>query len=90
MSTRQQPMLTEGGVVLGVDTHLDAHVAVVLDGLGRRRLDAMNVPADTSAAILVTSHLERLEAEVVVEDWGAGPWPRNHHLRGEVVQPWDE
>jgi len=39
-------MPAEGGVVLGVDTHLDAHVAVVLDGLGRR-LDAMSVPADT-------------------------------------------
>jgi hypothetical protein len=32
---------------------------------------------------------EALEAEVVIEDWGAGPWPRNHHERGEVVPEWD-
>jgi transposase len=31
------------GVVLGVDTHLDAHVAVALDGLGRR-LGELTVP----------------------------------------------
>lgn len=30
-------------VVLGVDTHLDAHVAVALDGLGRR-LGELTVP----------------------------------------------
>ena len=36
---------TEVGIVLGVDTHLDAHVAVALDRLGRR-LDAVSVPAD--------------------------------------------
>lgn len=40
--------------------------------------------ADTS------EDLERLEAQVVVEDWGAGPWPRNHHLRGEITPGWDE
>lgn len=34
--------------------------------------------------------LEALQAQVRVEDWGAGPWPRNHHQRGEVVPPWDE
>jgi transposase len=27
---------TEGAVILGVDTHLDFHVAVVVDHLGRR------------------------------------------------------
>ncbi|MDP9485325.1 MAG: hypothetical protein M3Q49_05955 [Actinomycetota bacterium] len=37
-----------------------------------------------------SEHLERLESEVEVENWGAGPWPRNHHLRGEVVPEWDE
>ncbi len=42
------------------------------------------------ANVETSEDLERLEAEVVVEDWGVGPWPRNHHLRGEVVQPWDE
>jgi transposase len=35
-----------GGVVLGVDTHLDAHVAVALDGLGRR-LGELTVPTTT-------------------------------------------
>ena len=34
---------TEGGVILGVDTHLDFHVAVVVDHLGRR-LGESSVP----------------------------------------------
>jgi transposase len=34
------------GVVLGVDTHLDAHVAVAVDGLGRR-LGELTVPTTT-------------------------------------------
>jgi transposase len=34
---------TEVAVILGVDTHLDAHVAVALDGLGRR-LGELAVP----------------------------------------------
>jgi transposase len=34
------------GVILGVDTHLDAHVAVALDGLGRR-LGELTVPTTT-------------------------------------------
>jgi transposase len=38
-------MPTEAGIVLGVDTHLDVHVAVALDCLGRR-LNAISVPAD--------------------------------------------
>ena len=33
-------------VTLGVDTHKDAHVAVALDGLGRR-LGALSAPATT-------------------------------------------
>ncbi len=45
MLATQQGTPTEAGVVLGVDTHLDAHVAVALDRLGRR-LDAVSVPAD--------------------------------------------
>ncbi len=36
---------TEVGIVLGVDTHLDVHVAAALDLLGRR-LDAVSVSAD--------------------------------------------
>ena len=38
---RQQT--TEGAVILGVDTHLDLHVAVALDHLGRR-LGELGVP----------------------------------------------
>ena len=45
MLRTQQEAETGVGVVLGVDTHLDAHVAVALDQLGRR-LDAVSVPAD--------------------------------------------
>lgn len=36
-----------GAVFLGVDTHLDAHAAVVLDGLGRR-LGSASFPATTA------------------------------------------
>lgn len=45
MPKMQQGKPTEEGVVLGVDTHLDAHVAVALDHLGRR-LDDVSVPTD--------------------------------------------
>ena len=38
---------TEVAVVLGVDTHLDEHVAVALDGLGRR-LGTLSVSANTA------------------------------------------
>ncbi len=37
-----------------------------------------------------SENLEALESDVLIEDWGAGPWPRNHHDRGEVVEGWDE
>ena len=42
------------------------------------------------SAAEASEDLERLEADVQATDWGAGPWPRNHHLRGEVVPGWDE
>ena len=42
----QQETLTEVGGVLGVDTHLNVHVAVALDELGRR-LDEVSIPSDT-------------------------------------------
>ena len=45
MLARQPEAEGKVGVVLGVDTHLEAHVAVALDRLGRR-LDAVSVPAD--------------------------------------------
>lgn len=53
MLTTQQETLTEVGVVLGVDTHLDVHVTVALDELGRhldelgRHLDEISIPANT-------------------------------------------
>ena len=40
---RQNPGDVVEEVVLGVDTHLDVHVAVALDGLGRR-LGELAVP----------------------------------------------
>jgi transposase len=46
MLTTQQETLTEVGVVLGVDTHLDVHVTVALDELGRH-LDEISIPAST-------------------------------------------
>ena len=39
----ERPDTTEVAVILGVDTHLDFHVAVVLDHLGRR-LGQASVP----------------------------------------------
>jgi transposase len=43
MVTGTEGSATVNGVVLGVDTHLDLHVAVVLDQLGRR-LGDLTVP----------------------------------------------
>ena len=43
MMTGSESLATTAGVVLGVDTHLDLHVAVALDQLGRR-LGELRVP----------------------------------------------
>lgn len=42
ITTSESPA-TASEVILGIDTHLDVHVAVALDGLGRR-LGELNVP----------------------------------------------
>ena len=42
ITTSESPA-TASEVILGIDTHLDVHVAVALDGLGRR-LGQLNVP----------------------------------------------
>lgn len=42
ITTSESPA-TGSEVILGIDTHLDVHVAVALDGLGRR-LGELNVP----------------------------------------------
>ncbi len=44
--TASESPATVSGVVLGIDTHKDVHVAVALDGLGRR-LGELNVPTTT-------------------------------------------
>ena len=41
--TASQRPATTSEVILGIDTHLEVHVAVALDGLGRR-LGELNVP----------------------------------------------
>jgi transposase len=46
MSGLLGPQSTDGEVALGVDTHLDFHVAVALDDLGRR-LGELRVPTTT-------------------------------------------
>ena len=43
MTSGRETSATVTGVVLGVDTHLDLHVAVALDQLGRR-LGELTVP----------------------------------------------
>jgi transposase len=42
-TTASESPATASEVILGIDTHLDVHVAVALDGLGRR-LGELNVP----------------------------------------------
>ena len=42
IAARESPA-TASEVIVGIDTHLDVHVAVALDGLGRR-LGELNVP----------------------------------------------
>ena len=46
IGTEIPEMTSEGGVILGVDTHLDFHVAVAVDHLGRR-LGESSVPTNT-------------------------------------------
>src|SRR3712207_3664055 len=46
MMSGREDSATVAGVVLGVDTHLDLHVAVALDQLGRR-LGELTVPTTT-------------------------------------------
>jgi transposase len=58
MLTTQQETLTEVGVVLGVDTHLDVHVAVALNELGRR-LDEVSVPASTRGYVTLVGWAEK-------------------------------
>ena len=41
--TASESPATASEVILGIDTHLEVHVAVALDGLGRR-LGELNVP----------------------------------------------
>jgi hypothetical protein len=43
MTSAQRPYTNKVEVILGVDTHLDAHVAVAVDHLGRR-LGELSVP----------------------------------------------
>jgi hypothetical protein len=40
----ERPDTTGVAVILGVDTHLDFHVALAIDHLGRRRLGESSVP----------------------------------------------
>lgn len=41
--TASESLASASEVILGIDTHLDMHVAVALDGLGRH-LGELNVP----------------------------------------------
>ena len=43
IAASEESPATAGEVILGIDTHLEVHVAVALDGLGRR-LGELNVP----------------------------------------------
>jgi len=47
---------TEVAVVLGVDTHLDFHVAVAVDHLGRRLGESYQVLLNSSASHATSGH----------------------------------
>jgi len=83
----EQRTPTEADVVLGVDTHLDVHVAVALDRLGRR-LDAVSVPADARGYGELVGWAEELGAVVCVgvegtSSYGAG---LARYLRGAGIK----
>ena len=58
MMTGREDSVTVAEVVLGVDTHLDLHVAVVLDQLGRR-LGELTVPTTQTGYESLLSWAER-------------------------------
>jgi transposase len=67
---------TEVAVILGVDTHLDAHVAVALDSLGRR-LGELAVPTTRKGYESLVSWAEgfgsvRCAGVEVTSSYGAG------------------
>ena len=87
----------EALVVLGVDTHADVHVAVALDGLGRR-LGAKTVPTTEAgyAALLAWAEgfgtLDRIgvEGSGSFVRRGTRPLPahqRRERCRGQPTQP---
>ena len=59
MPNSSQEAEIEVGIVLGVDTHLDVHVAVALDQLGRC-LDAISIPTDARGYGALLGWAERL------------------------------
>lgn len=65
-----EQMATDGSVVVGVDTHLDVHVAVALDALGRR-LDAIAVTADVAGYRQLLAWARSQAAHVVAGVEGA-------------------
>ncbi len=57
-------------VVLGVDTHLDAHVAVALDSLGRR-LGELSVPTTKKGYSRASSPGRRVSGSCAAPGWRA-------------------
>lgn len=85
---------TTGTIVVGVDTHNDAHVAVALDHVGRR-LGTLSVPADDRGYEQLVSWVRRFGDQVVAgvegtASFGAGlcRWLQTHDVQVfEVARP---
>jgi hypothetical protein len=74
----ERPDTTEVAVIVGVDTHLDSHVAVAVDHLLGRRLGASSVPTTAKGyegLLPVGGGLRHREVR-----WGR----RNQQLRGRA------
>lgn len=86
--------ITPARVVIGVDTHKDVHVAVALDGLGRR-LDSTTIPTTTAGyrALVAWANAFGTVEAFGVEGTGSYGAGLARHLRGgdhqviEVLRP---
>ena len=86
--------ITPSRVVIGVDTHKDMHVAVALDGLGRR-LDSTTIPTTTAGYRALVAWADALGAVEAFGVEGTGSYGAGlaRHLRGgdhqviEVLRP---
>jgi transposase len=75
--------LTVGSVIVGVDTHSDLHLAVAIDGLGRR-LGELSVPTTRSGSQRLEVWARSWDSTPTFGIEGTGSWGANlaRYLRG--------